>query len=612
MSHTAIRQEITSLNAPIRSNAQAHLSSTFLKEGFEPSKRGADVGAGNAKVMELVEKLISGELIIPSIQRSFVWKKKQIPEFLDSIYKGYPIGSILIWETTKEPPLQLVNVIKQERKVPNADVLLDGQQRITSLTWVLNPELKVDGDFVDIRFDLQREIFMNPTKKESSLPHLIEVREIVKSKPEHVKLLSDAGYKPDHPLFANYLQTLTVINSAFQTFQVPVMTFGTDDYSVVADVFTRVNKGGVKLTNGDLINSAIASRWKSGLSQISEYKKKLASHSYDLGAETPLRLMSLIAGKGGKYIKLIEKDMDLERLERAWNLTEQALDKAIHFLKNDCKIPNSKLLKSLNIVVMPGYIFHNLQSKNLNLSPVQANLLKQWVYSVMAFSSYSSSIDGNLEAESKIVRENDLDDALVLLRKRAFGTFPIDGSLSVKALEDKGANSGFFNLLFISALSRDAKDWKDHLALASDEINPKFKIEYHHFFPQAYMRKRKVKKQDYNSISNFAFISAEVNKIISDRSPDDYIRDESLQISEERLTEQLLPIDVKLWKPENFQDFLAARAKLQVQELNQMLGLNANSDHLIELVEEDAEDEDEIQLLGPDLESSDSYDPNNS
>jgi len=569
-------------------------------ETFETSiNLGVVMGAGNAKVLELVDKLISGELIIPSIQRSYVWKKKQIPEFLDSIYKGYPIGSILIWETSKEPPLQSVNVIKQEKKVSNADVLLDGQQRITSLTWVLNPELKVDGDFVDTRFDLQREIFMNPTKKESSLPHLIAVREIVNSEPEHLKLLSNAGYKPDHPLFATYLQTLTRINSSFQTYQVPVMSFGTDDYSVVADVFTRVNKGGVKLTNGDLINSAIASRWNTGLLQISKYKKKLASHNYDLGAETPLRLMSLIAGKGGKYIKLIEKDMDLEKLEQAWNLTEQALDKTIHFLKNECKIPNAKLLKSLNIVVMPGYIFHNLEKKNSKLSPSQANLLKQWVYSVMAFSSYSSSIDGNLEAESKFVRENELDEALIYLRKRAFGAFPIDGSLSVKALEDKNSSSGFFNLLFISALSRDAKDWKDHISLAADAINPKFKIEYHHFFPQAYMRKRKVNKQDYSSISNFAFISAEVNKIISDRSPDDYIKDESLQISSERLTEQLLPIDEQLWKPENFQDFLAERAKLQVQELNKMLGLNVKSEKLIELVEEEFDDEDEIPLEGP-------------
>ena len=566
----------------------------MMHNGNTGKRREDLMGAGNAKVMEFVEKLISGELIIPSIQRSYVWKKKQVPEFLDSIYKGYPIGSILIWETTKEPPLQLVQVIKQANKIAGASVLLDGQQRITSLTWVLNPKLKVDGDFIDTRFDLQKEVFMNPTKKEASLTHLIPVRDIITSKPNHLKLLEDAGYKTDHPLFANYLQTLTNINSAFQTFQVPVMSFSTDDYSVVADVFTRVNKGGIKLTNGDLINSAIAARWKTGLSQIADYKKKLAAHQYDLGAETPLRLMSLIAGKGGKYIKLIEKDMDRAKLEESWKATEQALDKAINFLKNECKIPNAKLLKSLNIVVMPGFIFHTLQKKNQNLTGTQANLLKQWVYSVMAFSSYSSSIDGNLEAESKFIRENDLDAALVFLRKRAFGAFPIDGSLSVKALEDKGTNSGFFNLLFISALSRNAKDWKDSISLSTDVINPKFKIEYHHFFPQANMRKRKVKKEHYNSISNFAFISAEVNKIISDRSPDEYIGDSNLQITSQRLEEQLLPTSEELWKPDNFMDFLAERAKLQVKELNMMLGLDVTSQQLIEFVEEDLEDEEDI------------------
>lgn len=528
------------------------------------------MGVGNKNIGELVEQLFDGQIVIPSIQRDYVWRAAQIPPLLESIYRGYPIGSILIWQTTQAIPLKLAAVIQQKPQPHIPMVLLDGQQRLTSLAWVWRPETRTDGKKIDTRFDLTNETFKNPKITEAKNPLLIPVRDMFGKDPDIVNILAKANVHSDHNLFGVYFQRLTKLNTALVNYQIPVMSFSSDDYEEVSDVFARVNQGGRRLSKGDLINSAIAARWPEGLAQIEQFQTKLVSRNFDLGPETPLRMMSLMAGKGSKYVKLLDKDMQADSMSDAWKRAERALELGVDFLNSECQISSSALLPSLTTIIIPGYFLFKLHEEKKSASQEQLKELCRWVYSVMAFSSYSSSAETALEIEVKYVNEKPTDEALGLLRKRAFGSFSLDGSISPRDIEGKSAASGYFNLLFIHALRSGAVDWATGMKIQLTPMTTGFKIEYHHFFPRAQM-KNKFPKEMWNSIENLTFITAKTNKEISDRLPSEYVS--AIGISKEQLDQQSLPSDLELFEVDNFTKFLENRRVLQAQALNSLIGL---------------------------------------
>ena len=536
---------------------------------------GGFVGVGNKNISELVEQLLDGQIVIPSIQRDYVWREAQIPPLLESIYRGYPIGAILVWQTTKAIPLKLAEVIQQKSQNHIPMVLLDGQQRITSLAWVWKPESRINGKKIDTRFDLTNERFLNPRSSDKSNKLLVPVRYLFGKNPNYSEILAQSGVQPDSTMYGVYMQKLVTLNNALTNYQIPVMSFSSDDYEEVSDVFARVNQGGRKLTKGDLINSAIAARWPEGIEKIETFVKKLEVQKFNLGIETPLRLMSLIAGKGGKHVKLIDKDMDASALEKAWSETQTALELGVDFLQQSCLVRSSSVLTSLNSVIVPALLLRKVKQNKSELNEAQLKSLVEWTYSVMAFSSYSSSIDTNLESDFRFIHEKDVDDALVLLKKRALGAFSAEGSISPVDLEGKTSASGLFNLLFINALRNEAKDWGTPIPISLTPMTSGFKVEYHHFFPRAQMKAKKIDKVLWDSLANLTFITAATNKVISDRLPALYLED--MKVSHDRLREQLIPTEAILHEVNNFENFLAERRLLQAQALNSMLGLKPYS-----------------------------------
>src|SRR5712691_827721 len=90
-----------------------------------------------ASVEELVMMIERGELRLPEMQRRYVWRSTRVRELLDSLYRGYPSGAILLWETDEDVPLQKFAVEQAGNPYQSVRLLLDGQQRLTSLSAVI-------------------------------------------------------------------------------------------------------------------------------------------------------------------------------------------------------------------------------------------------------------------------------------------------------------------------------------------------------------------------------------------------------------------------------------------------------------------------------------------
>jgi hypothetical protein len=81
-----------------------------------------------------------GELRLPEMQRQYVWRSTRVRDLLDSLYRGYPSGTILLWETDEEVPLQDFSISQGVNPYQTTKLLLDGQQRLTSLSAVIRGE----------------------------------------------------------------------------------------------------------------------------------------------------------------------------------------------------------------------------------------------------------------------------------------------------------------------------------------------------------------------------------------------------------------------------------------------------------------------------------------
>ncbi|MGH3783236.1 MAG: GmrSD restriction endonuclease domain-containing protein [Pseudonocardiaceae bacterium] len=520
------------------------------------------MGQGTESLISQVQALLNGQLVIPSIQRGYVWQRSQVPYLLDSLYRGYPVGALLVWKTTLDVPLRTAAITQSTPAYVHPAVLLDGQQRLTSLAKVVVPDA-ITGSPLDVRFDLRTQDFLNPSAVQRRDQLLVPVANALQESPQFVEILRNAGVSPDDTEFDVYYERLKRVHG-IRKYAMPIITVDSDDYEEVAEIFARVNQGGRRLSKGDLVYSAIAARWPDGLDTIEAFNSELDKRNFALDREAVLRLMGLMAGVGAHAIKLIAKEMTAERLKDAWAETEDALRRVVDFLANDCKIPRSAVLTSPNIAVVPAYLLHHRKGQ---LADSEVALLRRWVYTAMAFSHYSNQVEGKLDIEARLTHR-ETDEIFPELLRRASGPRSVDSPIAPDDLTGKTANSPLFNLLYIAALRGNAKDWCANTAISAEPMSSGSAIEYHHVFPKARVQGRYGPART-NDLANLAFISGSCNRKIGAKRPADYL----VELHRDRLTEQWIPGDSTLWELDEFEKFLAARREAQARALNELLGL---------------------------------------
>ncbi|MEV8307348.1 DUF262 domain-containing protein [Streptomyces flavidovirens] len=524
------------------------------------------MGLANDKIITQVEGLLTGRVVIPSIQRDFVWMRPDVRDLFDSLYRGYPVGALLLWKTNLSVPFKTAAVVQTTKSQHQPLYLLDGQQRLTSLAWVYQPESKADGRLLDLRFDVRTEEFVNPSAVQRKDPLLFPVSLLMQENVQFYQVLHEAGVPLADPDFAVWTHRLQKVNN-IRHHQIAVITYESDDYEEVAELFARLNKGGRRLSKGDLVYSAIAARWSDGLDTMDAFHQELQDSNFALNREAVLRLMSLLAGTGAHHIKLIGAEVNEAALKEAWQATEAALRLAIDFLRAECSIPRSEILSSPNLTIVPALLLHDRGGK---LRAGEAQLLRRWVYTAMAFSHYSLQVEGKLEAEAKLIRARGGEDLFVELIRRASGPRSADSSLHPRDMEQKYSTHPFFRMLYIAALRDGARDWATNITINDQPMNTGAKIEFHHVFPRARVQPVYA-KEEWNSLANLAFITGQTNKMISSRLPDEYMQGVAI----ERLAEQWIPSDPDLRSLDRFPDFLAARRALLANVLNRLLGLPA-------------------------------------
>ena len=115
------------------------------------------------KIIELLTSIENKDMVLPEFQREFVWSTDQAKQLINSLLKEYPIGELLFWKTDKPPELKNINVLPE--KIGTVTVILDGQQRLTTLYMLLRGEIPPYYRETDITHD-PRSLYFNIETRE--------------------------------------------------------------------------------------------------------------------------------------------------------------------------------------------------------------------------------------------------------------------------------------------------------------------------------------------------------------------------------------------------------------------------------------------------------------
>lgn len=508
------------------------------------------------EVGHLIAKVESREILLPEIQRAFVWKPAQIARLVDSLYRGYPSGSLLMWQT-KAPPkaYALGHADAAQPAVASPWYLLDGQQRLTSLHRLFtgDPEAQVV-------FHLERESFQIQSAATRKDPKFVLVHAVLGATGlwdlVDILRLQLPALTPDQ-----INKRLTRIKDIEKIrYEIDVLT--DLSYQEATEVFLRVNSSGRRLSTSDLLLSTLSARWPGAMDKLSREAAALASRGFpDLDTGFLVRaLAGAILERGLSHASYggLAAVSD-EELAHGWQVVQRGTADLEGLLRGNLGITSSKMLWSVNALI-PPLIFLGTRPQE----PLQAetrDTLLWWLLVATLTSRYSAAVDTMLRQDLPAALKGDGLHALV----ENLG--PVGAAFRVQEqdLVGKRDRSAYFFLAYLVARARSAKDWWYGTPVDAAASGQKA-LQAHHIHPQATLRSL-YKKSDIDDIANLAFISAQANQKISDRAPADYFP----ELSPEAFQGHLLPEDPTLRTAEAYPDFLSARRQRLAEAMNALL-----------------------------------------
>jgi hypothetical protein len=517
----------------------------------------------------IIEERQRGDLGLPEIQRGYVWKQTQVRDLIESMYKEYPCGLILLWK----PPSEMLDNLRlreSDISLPRAAngknptfLVLDGQQRLTSIMRVL------DG-VTDVYFNVEEEKFEIKSPKIKGNPLWISVTAIFKDGATKVwrelkKKINDI----DEDKWDDYLERISKIEKV-KEYRIPVEILHTDDYEEITEAFIRINSKGTKLREAELALAQLALRLPGMVSiefenALDEYEES----NFEFEARFLMRCFVAVS-TGQSRFKFLSKLWQLgeNKLTDYWSLTKRGVDNTISFLRTNVGIESTDWIPSINALV-PLVVYF---AKNKHVSDEESKLLLFWYYSANMWGRYSSSaetkLDQDLDAltdkETGVLKENGID-VLIRNSKRDVADLIVDED----ELSEVYQRSAFLPLLFAIVRKSGAKDWFNGIELSATNVGPDNKIEMHHFFSRSVLKKQGFLPSEYDDFSNIVFLSRRANRDIRNSVPFKYV--DKYKIEQKRLEEQFVPTDSELWKIENYAKFLEVRRKNLAKAMNKYL-----------------------------------------
>ena len=524
---------------------------------------------------EMISDIQRGIIKIPKFQREFVWSIDKTAQLLDSILKGYPIGTFILWQTDER-----LNEVKNigNLEIPETpdgtkvQYVLDGQQRITSLyAAYLGAEIRKSGekkitDYNLIYVDLQQDIndddvqVITSEKPEGAWISLSDVLNFLERMPRIQK---------DHS--KEHFEKIYTYANAFSTYDFSTILLRKESVDSAIEVFTRINTGGQTLTLFEIMSAKtydeaqdfdMQDKW-------AEFITKLAEKKYEgISSSIILSLLSLILSKTKECKRKTILKLEKQDIIATWDEAISSLEHSIDYFRTSYGIPVSQLLPYDALLVPFAYFFFLNKEKP---DSSQRKLLGEFFWRASLSSRYSSATESNLAQDIKRVD-------LILNNERPKYD---DMKVSLNSSEDLintnfSAGNSYCKAVLCLLAYQDPKDFQDNGKVILD--NSWLKVanskNYHHFFPKAFLKKQKI--DNANSLMNITFVSDHLNKRkIGASAPSVYIGEFAEQNDkiEQTLASHLIDLNGYGIESNDYEVFLKKRSERIYKELKDRLEL---------------------------------------
>lgn len=529
---------------------------------------------GTIQYNGLINDIEKGLIKIPQFQRQFVWSKKESASLLDSIVKGYPIGTFILWKTRERlrSVRNLGGILLPD--TPDGDFVqyvLDGQQRMTSLyvsikgEKITNEDGKVE-DYSEIYVDLEEDedgeiVTIDISNRDDK--EVIKVTELISG---GLSLAKKYDEKYHHKLedYANKFKTYAFSTIAVN--EVPI--------DVATEIFTRINVGGKSLSVFEIMVAKTfdAERDFDLSVKYDELIEKLATVNYEtIPSSTVLQAVSVCLVKECSKKQILK--LNRKEFIDIWDKVIIAIESVIDYFRSFYRIPVSQLLPYDGLLIPYTYFFYKHKDKPLGK---KQEYLQDYFWRTVLNSRFSNSLETKVGQDIK---------KMDLILKEELPKYEQGVDISIESLSNNGWFStgtayikGFLCLLThhqpLSFVDNSVVNINNNWLRQANSKN------YHHFFPRAYLRKQDEDEFYINHIANITIVDDFLNKRqIKDKAPSIYMKDFSKNNKNlKKAMESHLIDDIDsfgIWE-NDYDTFYNKRLERFVEELRKRLVIQDN------------------------------------
>ena len=590
----------------------------------------ARYSVNNYTVETLLSDIKSGNIAIPEMQRPFVWDSSKVRDLVDSLYKGFPVGYIIVWQN---PDVKL----KDGTKSIGKKVLIDGQQRITAMAAAI-----VGQEVLDDHYKWKRiAIAFNPLEEKFEVAN----NAILKSAkwiPDIAPVLEPAfdsfsfvmEYCQKNEIEDQMPQVNKIINHlrSIQNNSLGVITLDSRlDIDSVTDIFIRINSKGVVLSQADFAMSKISSNETYGgnitrktidyfchLLESPEDLKDIKNNDrafaalpefdaikwaatknepiYKTSYTDILRVAFTYKFKRGRLADLVSllsgrdfetREFKVEIEEDSFAQLHEAVLQAVNqtnyerylMIVRSAGIVRKSLVRSQNVLNFGYALYLALRERKIDSNTIE-KIVRRWIALSILTGRYSASPESSFDYDIK--RFFAYDDPMEYLKLTEAGELSDafwDVNL-VQRLNTSVASSPYFNMYLVAQVKAHDRGFLS--AQVDVESMLENRGDIHHLFPKNYLTKHSIPQAQYNQIANYVFLQQEINIKIGDKAPDAYMKEVYEQcctkqpvygcITDEdelrrNLTQNCIPDGFESMSIGDYDRFLEERRKLMAQKI---------------------------------------------
>ena len=525
----------------------------------------------------------AGQLKLPEFQRGYVWNRSQVRDLFDSLYHGHPAGSLLTWLTTRDD-------VKIE-------LLLDGQQRITSLYGVIKgrPPEFFHGNpraFQSLYFHVIEEKFefYQPIKMKSDLCWF-DVTKVMQAGVDGItRIIQEqfAGTSEFQDRELRVMQSLMrLVGLAGKNFHIEQIADDKKPVNEIVDIFNRLNSAGTRLSQGDLALAKISAKWPSVREEMRKLVQEWNDHGFNFTLDWLLRCVNAVIHGESLFRHL--HDTSREAFENGLQRTVKHVNNVLNQISGKLGLDHSRVLFAKYSI--PVLIRHlELRKQGSIMSADEWNLMLYWFLQAGIHGRFSGT------TETKIRHDLRLVDGTLSGIERLIAEIGVTwGRSQILASDFDSWSIGArtYPVLYWLTRMRGARDFCYDIELKASMMGKDSKLQVHHIFPKAKLynaEPTKYTRPQVNALGNFCFLTARCNQWIGDKLPVQCSKDGGDGHDSDRrrirsegyfnwvkennagaLESQWIPMDEELWKIEKYLDFLDARRELLAAAANKYL-----------------------------------------